>query len=279
MKIDHQRIGGMSPWQRKLHHLIFGTGTIGGRLFDILLLSAIILSIIAVMLESVEEIRRDYEPWLNATEWIFTILFSIEYIARILVSINRFRYIFSFYGIIDFIAVIPTYLTLIFADTQYLVVIRALRLLRVFRILKLGRFIGEGELIAKALVASKHKIVVFLGAVLTVVTIMGTLMYLVESAEAGFTSIPRSVYWAIVTLTTVGYGDIAPQTFIGQIVASLIMITGYSIIAVPTGIVTSEMVKHASQKKVNGKHCIDCLKKNHDEDAKFCKRCGGKLTV
>jgi voltage-gated potassium channel len=268
--------GQLKPWQEALHRIIFGTETWLGRAFDIALLYAIIISILAVMLESVEEIRQEYGHILILVEWVFTILFSIEYTARIISARRPLRYIFSFYGIIDFMAVIPTYLTLIFANTQYLVVIRAIRLLRVFRILKLGRFLGESEVLVKSLTAARHKIAIFLGVIVTVVTIMGTLMYLIEPAEAGFTSIPQSIYWAIVTLTTVGYGDIAPQTFLGKTIASLIMIIGYAIIAVPTGIVTSEMVKQSTRVQSN-RHCPDCLSEKHESDAKFCKHCGGQL--
>ena len=266
----------VKPWQDQLHRVIFGTETWSGRAFDIALLYAIIISIVAVMMESVEAIDREYGDILYFVEWIFTILFSFEYAARIISSRRPFKYIFSFYGIIDFLAVIPTYLTLIFANTPYLMIIRAIRLLRVFRILKLGRFLGEGEALVKSLRSARHKIAVFLGAILTVVIVMGTLMYLIEPDEAGFTSIPQSIYWAIVTLTTVGYGDIAPQTFLGRTIASVIMIIGYAIIAVPTGIVTSEMMKQSGEIQSNS-HCPDCLSEKHDRDAKFCKHCGGEL--
>ncbi len=265
------------PWQDKVHRVIFGTETWLGRAFDIALLYVIVISIVTVMLESVEEIDQEYSFPLDVVEWIFTILFSFEYLARIVSARRPLKYVFSFYGIIDFLAVIPTYLTLVFADTQYLVVIRAIRLLRVFRILKLGRFLGEGEVLVKSLSSARHKIAVFLGAILTVVTIMGTLMYMIEPSESGFTSIPQSIYWAIVTLTTVGYGDIAPATFLGRTIASVIMIIGYAIIAVPTGIITSEMVKQAGRAQSH-KHCPHCLSEKHDRDAIFCKRCGTELS-
>ena len=263
-------------WKVRLHVVIFGTDTPLGKAFDLLLLIFILLSILVVMLESVQEIEQTYGKIIKIAEWTFTIVFTIEYILRIITTNRPKKYIFSFFGIIDFLAVIPTYLTILLADSQYLLVVRAIRLIRVFRILKLSRYLGEGKLIADALKASREKIVVFLGGVLTLATIMGTLMYLVESPDDGFTSIPRSVYWAIVTLTTVGYGDIAPQTVIGQILASIIMIMGYSIIAVPTGIVTSELVK-GPRKKDNEITCTNCNQKGHDANAHFCKYCGTEL--
>ncbi|MCZ6521910.1 MAG: ion transporter [Bacteroidetes bacterium] len=263
-------------WKDRLYVVIFGTDTPLGKAFDLLLLIFILLSILVVMLESVQEIEQTYGKIIKIAEWTFTIVFTIEYILRIITTNRPKKYIFSFFGIIDFLAVIPTYLTIIFAGSQYLLVVRAIRLIRVFRILKLSRYLGESKLIADALKASREKIVVFLGAVLTLATIMGTLMYLVESPDDGFTSIPRSVYWAIVTLTTVGYGDIAPQTVIGQILASIIMIMGYSIIAVPTGIVTSELVK-GPKKKDNEITCSKCNQKGHDTNASFCKYCGTEL--
>lgn len=265
-----------SEWRRKLFIVIFGTDTRTGRNFDIVLLWAIVLSIMVVMIESVSEIRQQYGPWLRILEWVFTILFTLEYIARVISIGKPWYYITSFYGIIDFLSVIPTYLSLFISGGQYLLIIRALRLLRIFRILKLSRYMGEGKLLSSALEASRHKITVFMWAVLTIVVIMGTLMYMIEGGKNGFTSIPRSIYWAIVTLTTVGYGDIAPQTVLGQMVASVIMILGYAIIAVPTGIVTAEI----TQAKITNRYindCIHCGFDNHAPDAIFCKRCGTKL--
>ena len=210
-------------------------------------------------------------------EWVLTIAFTLEYVTRVYITDRKDKYIFSFYGLIDLLSVLPSYLSLIFTGTQYLIVIRALRLLRVFRILKLGRFVGEGEQLYKALQASRHKIIVFLGSVMALVIIMGTVMYLVEGGENGFTSIPRSVYWAIVTLTTVGYGDIAPQTILGQTIASLVMIMGYAIIAVPTGIVTVEMQKVKSAIQAHHNTCKHCGSVGHDDDANYCKFCGEPL--
>ncbi len=260
-------------WRRRLFVVIFGTDTHAGRKFDVVLLWAIMLSILTVMLESVDYVRHEYGNWLRIAEWTFTVVFTIEYIARI-ISIRRpWYYITSFYGIIDFISVIPTYLSLFLVGGQYLLVIRGLRLLRIFRILKLTRYMGEASILTSALKSSRHKIAVFLWAVFTIVIIMGTIMYLVEDGENGFTSIPKSIYWAIVTLTTVGYGDITPQTAVGQVLASMIMILGYAIIAVPTGIVTAEM----TQAKITNRliqNCHKCGLDNHAQDAVYCKKCG-----
>jgi voltage-gated potassium channel len=258
--------------------VIFGTDTHAGRKFDIILLWAIVLSIVTVMLESVDEIRRDHGEILRIAEWIFTVVFTIEYILRIISIRKPLYYITSFYGIIDFLSIIPTYLSMVIGGSQYLLMIRALRLMRVFRILKLTRYMGEATTLSSALKASRHKITVFLWAVFTIVIIMGTVMYLVEGRENGFTSIPRSIYWAIVTLTTVGYGDIAPQTAFGQVLASMIMILGYAIIAVPTGIVTAEI----TQAKITNRVIQDCQKcgfNDHALDAVHCKRCGTLLEL
>ena len=263
--------------RKRLFIVIFGTNTPAGKAFDVALLLAIILSIVAVMLESVPSLETKFGHVFRIIEWILTIGFTLEYLTRIYVTDRKSNYIFSFYGLIDLLSVLPTYLSLVFTGTQYLLVIRALRLLRVFRILKLGRFVGEGEQLSEALRASRHKIIVFLGSVLTLVIIMGTIMYLIEGGENGFTSIPRSVYWAIVTLTTVGYGDIAPQTILGQTIASFVMIMGYAIIAVPTGIVTVEMQKVKSAIKASQNHCKHCGSVGHDEDANYCKFCGEPL--
>lgn len=267
-----------SLWRRRIFIVIFGTDTHAGRKFDIILLWAIVLSIGTVMLESVDEIRRDHGEILRIAEWIFTVVFTIEYILRIISIRKPLYYITSFYGIIDFLSIIPTYLSMVIGGSQYLLMIRALRLMRVFRILKLTRYMGEATTLSSALKASRHKITVFLWAVFTIVIIMGTVMYLVEGRENGFTSIPRSIYWAIVTLTTVGYGDIAPQTAFGQVLASMIMILGYAIIAVPTGIVTAEI----TQAKITNRVIQDCQKcgfNDHALDAVHCKRCGTLLEL
>ncbi|WP_420575537.1 ion transporter [Ekhidna sp.] len=263
-----------------LFEVVFGTETRAGKLFDIVLLWAIVLSVLAVMLESVTEIRQSFGDVFLILEWTFTVLFTIEYLLRLFITAKPGRYAFSFFGIIDLLATVPTYLTLFVAGGSYLVVIRSIRLLRIFRILKLGRYLREASVLSSALVASRHKIFVFLGAVFTLVMIMGTLMYMIEGGESGFTSIPRSIYWAIVTITTVGYGDIAPQTVTGQAVASMLMLMGYAIIAVPTGIVTSEIAQAEKNKKTeesNVRQCVACGKKGHDEDAIYCKNCSAKL--
>lgn len=253
-----------------IHEVIFGTETSWGRRFDVVLLWAILISLLAIMLESVPEIRAKHGDVLLILEWVFTGVFTLEYLLRLWVSEKPRHYAFSFFGVIDLLAVIPTYLSLFVGGTHFLLVIRAIRLLRVFRILKLVRYIKGAQLIGAGLNASKEKIFVFLTAVVTLVVILGTLMYMIEGGENGFDSIPRSIYWAIVTLTTVGYGDIAPGTVLGQFVASLIMILGYSIIAVPTGIVTAEMTKAS---KDETKACKRCGEAEHLENARFCHRC------
>jgi voltage-gated potassium channel len=263
-------------WKRRLHEVIFEADTVAGKAFDIALLIFIVLSVIVVLLDSVPTINRRYGVQLYYTEWFFTIIFTIEYILRIISTRQPSKYIFSFYGIIDLLAIVPTYLSVIVTGSHFLLVIRILRLLRVFRVLKLARFIGASKTLTTALSKSKHKIIVFLEVVLALVVIMGSIMYLIEGPENGFTSIPRSIYWAIVTMTTVGYGDITPHTVPGQILASVIMIIGYAIIAVPTGIITSE-VSRASKTNVNTQVCNNCNAGNHDDDAKYCKYCGEKL--
>ena len=261
-------------WREKVYIIVFEHDTEGGKLFDMALLWAILLSILAVMLESVARIRTEWGPELRAAEWFFTGIFTIEYLFR-LVSVRRpIRYAVSFYGIVDVLAIIPTYLSLIFAGAQSLLVIRALRLLRIFRILKLGEYVSESRVLMQALRASQRKITVFLAAVLTLVLIIGAMMHLIEGEAGGFTSIPESVYWAIVTMTTVGYGDIAPKTVLGQVLASALMIIGYGIIAVPTGIVSVEMA-HAARH--TGRACRSCSAEGHDDDASFCKYCGAGL--
>lgn len=261
--------------KERLYEIVFEAETKAGRQFDVLLLWAIILSVLAVMLESVEELQLQYGYYLKVTEWVFTILFTIEYFLRIYIARHRSGYIFSFFGLIDFLAVIPTYLSLFIFGYHYLMIIRILRLLRVFRVLKLVRFLGEAEILKAAMKSSRHKIFIFLGFVLSLVTILGTFMYIIEGPENGFTNIPISIYWAIVTLTTVGYGDIAPGTNLGRALSSLIMILGYAIIAVPTGIVTAEITQANKLRKFQT--CDNCFLENHDQDAKFCKKCGSKL--
>ena len=266
-------------WKEKVHEIIYEADTPAGKLFDVVLLVVILISILLVMLESVESIEAEYASVLNTSEWIITILFSLEYILRIITVKKPKVYIFSFYGIIDLLSTIPKYISLFFLGTHSLIALRALRLMRVFRILKLTRFIGESTNFKKALKRSRAKIAVFLSFVIVLCVILGTVMYLVESEQdSGFTSIPRSVYWAVVTLTTVGYGDIAPITALGQFIASLIMILGYGIIAIPTGIVTSEMTK--SEEKLiphNTQACSNCNETYHQDDAEYCHKCGYKI--
>jgi len=262
-------------WRNTLYTIIFEAESPAGKLFDEILILAILLSIIVVMLDSVNSIAFRYGDLFYTLEWIFTILFTVEYFLRLICVGRPIRYATSFFGIIDLLAILPTYLSLMLPGSQYLLVIRSLRLLRVFRVLKLAQYIGEADLLIKALRASRRKITLFLFTVLTLVVILGSLMYVIEGAESGFTSIPRSIYWAIITLTTVGYGDIVPETNLGQALASIIMIIGYSIIAVPTGIVTSEIT--FASKYLGGKVCQNCSFEGNDSDANYCKRCGAKL--
>jgi voltage-gated potassium channel len=263
-------------WRNTLHEIIFEADTPAGKAFDIILLILILVSTAAVILESVAEIRNTAGPFLLLVEWAITLIFTAEYILR-LVSVRKpFAYARSFFGIVDLLAILPTWLSLVFAGTHSLAVIRALRLLRVFRILKLAHFLREARLLRSALRASLGKIIVFLGTICTLVIIIGALMYLIEGEENGFTNIPQSIYWAIVTLTTVGYGDIAPVTVPGKMLASLVMIIGYGIIAVPTGIVTAELVRPAKT-RVSTQACPACSAEGHDPDAKYCKYCGDPL--
>jgi voltage-gated potassium channel len=262
-------------WRNNLHAVIFEAETPAGKWFDILLIVSILASVFAVMLDSVSSINIRYGDLLNAAEWFFTIIFSIEYVLRLICVGRPLLYASSFFGIVDLMAIIPTYLSLIIPGTEYLLVVRILRILRIFRVLKLVQYMGEAVLLMKALRASSKKITVFLFTVLTLIIILGSLMYLIEGSQNGFTSIPRSIYWAIVTLTTVGYGDISPQTNIGQVLAAFIMILGYSIIAVPTGIVTVELSQVSSKNATRS--CKDCSAEGHDNDAVFCKYCGATL--
>ncbi len=263
-------------WRHQLYIVIFEHDTPRGKTFDVALLLAILLSIVLVMLDSVSEIAADYGSTLAVFEWGLTILFTLEYGFRIVATDKPVSYVFSFLGIVDLLSILPTYLSLLFPGSQALLTIRALRLLRVFRVLKLVDYVEEARIMGTALRASARKILVFLGTVLTLTIIMGSFMYLIEGAENGFTSIPRSVYWAIVTMTTVGYGDIAPQTVLGQMVASMVMIFGYGVIAVPTGIVSVELSREMGDKR-RARVCSACDARKHDEDADYCKSCGEAL--
>jgi len=256
-----------SNLKARLHEIIFEADTPAGKAFDIVLLVLIVLSVIAVMLESVASVRQQYGLWLRTFEWMVTILFTIEYVLRLYCVGKPLQYARSFFGIVDLLSILPTYLSLVIPGAQSFMVIRALRLLRVFRVLKLAHFVGEASELTAALRASARKIIVFLGAVLTLVVIVGSLMYVIEGEAHGFTNIPVSIYWAIVTMTTVGYGDIAPQTPLGKILASAIMIMGYGIIAVPTGIVSVELAGVAKGKKISTQACPECGAGDHASDA------------
>ena len=256
--------------------IIFEAHTPAGKAFDVGLIICILCSVLAVMLDSVSAIHIGYSDWLYSVEWFFTILFTIEYGLRLWCIQNTALYARSFFGIVDLLGIIPTYLSLLFAGTQYLLVIRVLRVLRVFRVLRMVRFVGEAELLAQALRASRRKITVFVTAVAALVVVIGSLMYLIEGEANGFTSVPRSIYWAIITMTTVGYGDITPQTPLGQAFASLVMIMGYGIIAIPTGIVTLE-INEASRRSSNTRTCPQCSAEGHVPEAGFCWRCGDHL--
>ncbi|MEO0526188.1 MAG: ion transporter [Bacteroidota bacterium] len=267
-------------WKHKIHEVIYGTHTPAGKLFDIILLIVIVYSIIVVMLESLPRFDVKYHEFLDISEWVVTILFSIEYILRIICIKKPSKYIFSFFGIVDFLSTIPKYLSFFLIGSQFLTAFRALRLLRVFRILKLVRFVGESNNLVRALRASRTKILVFVFFLVVISVLLGTTMYLIEGPEHGFNSIPHSVYWTIVTLTTVGYGDISPETALGQIIATLIMIIGYGIIAVPTGIVSAEYASSNKKpiKQDIGRSCTDCGTEILRADAQYCRKCGHNLS-
>lgn len=267
----------LSPWRESLNRIIFGAETPAGKTFDILLIICISCSVLGVMLSSVEAFHQKYSTIFFYTEWTFTVLFTIEYILR-LISVRQPKlYARGFYGIIDLLSILPSYIGLLLPGIKYMLIIRILRLLRIFRIFKLAEYVEEAETLMTALKNSSQKILVFLYTVLTLSIVFGSVLYVVEGSDSGFTSIPKSVYWAIVTLTTVGYGDIAPQTPLGQIIAATIMIMGYGIIAVPTGIYSAELIKSSRQTKVSNEACPSCGRIGHDTDADFCKYCGGEL--
>lgn len=267
----------LGKYRETLHEIIFEADTPAGKLFDIILIVSIVLSVIVVMLDSVSTIRNSYGGFLVLSEWFFTFLFTIEYFLRLSCVGRPFKYATSFFGIVDLLAIIPTYLSLFLPGSQFLIVIRILRLLRIFRVFKLVQYLVEIKLLNQALRASRRKIVVFLFTVFILVIIFGSMMYVIEGEQSGFTSIPRSIYWAVVTLTTVGYGDISPKTGFGQALAAVIMIIGYAIIAVPTGIVTTEIARATYGRKVSTQACRACSAEGHDMDAKCCKYCGAKL--
>lgn len=266
-------------WREQLHEIIYEADTPLGKLFDIILVFLILISIVFVMLDSVSSIDKVYHDILYFGEWVITIFFTLEYIARIITVKKPGKYIFSFYGIIDFLSTIPLYLSFFFVGSSALLALRAIRLLRIFRILKITRYVGEANKLKSAMLNSRVKIFVFLFTVIIIAVISGTLMYLIEGEENGFTNIPVSVYWCIVTLTTVGFGDIAPATAFGQLLASFIMILGYGIIAVPTGIVSAEYSKSMSGNyvHVNTQSCRNCGEDKHKDDSNYCDQCGEPL--
>lgn len=262
--------------KNKLYEIIFEADTPSGKYFDLALIVMIVLSIIVVMLESVSSLGDQYGRAFYIAEWFFTLLFTLEYIIRLYCVSRPLKYAKSFFGVVDLLSFLPTYIDLLIPGSHLFLVVRVLRLLRIFRVLKLVQYVGESELLFQALKASRRKIFIFMFTVLTLVIILGSLMYVVEGEKNGFTSIPTSVYWAIVTITTVGYGDIAPHTPLGQLLATFIMFLGFSIIAVPTGIITVEL-NELFQNKTTTKICEQCFQGGHDNDAKFCKHCGEEI--
>jgi voltage-gated potassium channel len=262
-------------FRHKLHTIIYEADTPAGKLFDLILIALILISVIAVMLESMAAVRIIYGDTLDVIEWVVTIFFTLEYIGRLIALRQPLRYVFSFYGIVDFLATVPMYIGLLFPGSGFLIAIRAIRLLRIFRILKLAHFVGASNQLTDAIKKSRAKIAVFVFGVVVLCIIMGTIMYLVEGPEHGFTSIPMSVYWAVVTLTTVGFGDITPSTPLGQFISIVIMIMGYGIIAVPTGLVTAQMI--TNKVDTNTQTCPNCGRYNHRDDARYCYNCGAHL--
>lgn len=266
-----------SQLKADLNRIIFGTDTPAGRLFDEILIWAIVISVLALMLESVQVLEERYGEYLFAIEWFFTLAFTVEYLLRIYCSPRRWEYIGSFYGLVDLVSILPTYLGLLFPGANYILIVRLLRVLRIFRIFKLARYVSEANVLMRSLRQSRRKIAVFFFGVLVLATIFGSVMFLVEGPANGFTSIPKSIYWTVVTITTVGYGDITPQTVLGQIVATAAMLIGYSIIAVPTGIVTAELTQEL-QRERQRVNCRSCRRSGHDSDAFYCKHCGTSLS-
>jgi len=265
------------PWREKIYVVIFEADTPLGKLFDVALLWAILGSVLAVCLDSVASFEERFDSVFTAAEWTFTALFSIEFTLRLISVRQPLRYVLSFYGLVDLLAILPSYLSLFIPGSQHLLVIRIMRLLRVFRVLKLGRYVSESQVLMTAIKNSRPKITVFLFTVMTVVVVIGAAMYLIEGPENGFTSIPRAMYWAIVTLTTVGYGDVIPLTVAGQMLSSVLMILGYGIIAIPTGIVTAELTSVTHTRGVTTRTCPECLSEGHSTGARFCSDCGEML--
>ena len=260
----------------RLYDIIFGHHTPAGKGFDLILIYTILFSVLIVILDSINALSSNYGFWFRAVEWVLTIFFTLEYLIRIYCSPNRWRYVFSFYGIVDLIAILPSYISLFISDINYLLIIRLLRVLRIFRILKLVKYLSEANILMRSILMARYKIFIFFSFVIVLATIFGSLMFVVEGPEHGFTSIPRSIYWTIVTITTVGYGDITPLTAVGQVIASLVMLTGYSIIAVPTGIFTAEIAQEM-QRQRQLLYCQNCERSGHEQDAEFCRFCGAEL--
>lgn len=265
-----------SPLQQKINEVIFGWETPAGRMFDLVLIYSIILSVSLLMLETVEWVAVDYVSELRILEWMFTVIFTLEYGARLYSARNPWQYMRSFYGMVDLLSILPSYLALFIPGANHLLIIRLLRVLRIFRILKLARYLSEANILGRAIMQSRRKVLIFFSTVLVLSTVFGALMYFVEGPDNGFTSIPKSVYWTIVTITTVGYGDITPQTPLGQVIAAMAMLTGYSIIAIPTGILTAELAEEMQKDRV-GRSCKNCNKSGHDRDAIHCKFCGARM--
>lgn len=263
--------------RNKLYHIIFGTESRAGKLFDVVLIYLIVISVAALILDSMAPEHSHLQRLLAVTEWVFTLLFTIEYAVRIYCSPRPLAYMRSFYGVIDLISILPTYLGLLFPGANYALVVRLLRVLRIFRVLKLARYVSEANVLIRSLLLARRKILVFFFVVCVLATIFGSIMFVVEGPENGFTSIPKSVYWTIVTITTVGYGDITPVTPLGQVVATLAMLTGYSIIAIPTGIVTAELAHEIHRERI-GRVCNNCGRAGHDQDARYCKYCGSPFS-
>jgi voltage-gated potassium channel len=262
--------------KKQIYTVIFGHNTPAGKLFDLVLIYTILFSVLVVVLDSVTVLSDNYGIYFRSLEWVLTIFFTIEYITRIYCSPNRWGYIFSFYGVVDLLAILPSYLSLFMTGISYLLIVRLLRVLRIFRVLKLVRYLSEANILARSLAMSRRKIFIFFSVVVVLATIFGSLMFIVEGPENGFTSIPKSIYWTIVTITTVGYGDITPHTILGQIISALVMLTGYSIIAVPTGIFTAEIAQEMQRQRQN-KHCQNCDRAGHEQDADYCRYCGAEL--
>lgn len=266
-----------SPWRHKLYIIIFEADTPAGKLFDLALIVAVLLSVLTVILDSVASIAQQYQTVLTALEWFFTLLFTVEYIARLSCVRHPTRYARSFFGIIDLLSILPTYLALFFPGTHFLSNVRLLRLLRIFRILKLVAFVDEYSQLGRALAASRRKIMIFISIVLLITFLLGTLMYAIEGPANGYTSIPVAIYWSITTITTVGFGDITPKTDLGRFVTSIMMLLGWGTLAVPTGIISAEITAQKNMTKPTTRTCPECLKEGLDADAKYCKQCGTTL--